>query len=45
MASVREARVAVDVARTHGQGTPVWAAVTLADTLDAGTGEATLRSG
>ena len=45
MASVREARVAVDVARTQGQGTPVWVAVTLADTLDAGTGEATLRSG
>ena len=45
MASVREARVAVDVARTQGQGTPVWVAVTLADTVDAGTGEATLRSG
>ena len=45
MASVREARVAVDVARTQGQGTPVWVAVTLADTLDAGTGEAVLRSG
>lgn len=45
MASVREAGVAVDVARTQGQGTPVWVAVTLADSVDAGTGEAVLRSG